>query len=592
MTTNLPIKSLDFEQIKKDFKEFLKANPTYKDFNFEASGISSLLDILAYNTHMQGFHTKMLMDEAFIDSAHTRQALLSHAKRTGYVPRGRRSARADVSISILVETMPETMSITIPRGTTFTSTNNTQDRRNFYNIDDVILQDYVNVVEDGINKIKFTSPEFTIYEGSQESYRFIVDSMDISQKFVIRDTNIDIDTLRVNVYDAVGSNTVREFHRAEDVLELTSNTDVFFITTDKDGFYQIFFGDGTFGKKLDNGNMISASYISSNGESGNGAKTFLYAPSQGNFDDHETTTLSISSGGMEEESVDSLRFTIPHHYRRQNRIVTESDYHSVLLSEFRNIDSINVWGGEKNGRKEYGKVFVSIKPKNADALTVSARNEIKNSVIQKYGVVGVEVIFVDPDFIDVDVSIRAKVDFKKTNRNKGQIENLIISRTKEYNDNNLNVFGNLLSDISMLDYIRDVDGAFISLYSNKILRKKYKVLHKSTSTHEVNFANPIQNGVKSSEFKYGGNNCYLKDENGLIYIYKSQDNKKLLEKSFGQVVYSTGKIEFTLPTAAVMVGYEGESIGLIEFTVTPVSPDIETNLNNIVRISAVRAIVL
>lgn len=587
---NLPLKSLDFNDLKNAFKEFLKDKPEYKDFNFEASGISTLLNIFAYNTHINGFYTKMTLDESFIDSAHTRQALLSHAKRTGYIPRGKRSSRADVILSILVDEMPPSKSLTVQRGSSFSSVNNAQDQRTFFNVDDVILEQFENVIEGGIPKIKFTSQPFTIYEGSRETYRFVVDASDISQRFVIRDADIDIDTLRVDVYDAVGSVQKTEFKRAQDIFELESDSNVYFITTNEEGLFQIFFGDGTFGVKLENGNMIETSFVSTNGETGNGAKDFTFNPNSGNFEDHEVETVSISSGGMEEETIESLRFTIPHHYRRQNRIVTESDYRSVLLSEFRNIDSINVWGGEKNSQREYGKVFVSIKPKLADSLTASARNEIKNAVVEKYGVVGVEVLFVDPDFIDVDVVVKARIDYKKTNRTKGQIESLIIERVQQYNDDNLNRFDTILSDLSMLDYVRGDETFFISLYSSKVLRKQYKLMHGSTTTNEIVFGNELEKEIVSSDFVYGGKTCQFRDENGLIYIYDKSTSKKFLERSFGTVNYTNGYISFTIPTTARIVGYETETTGMIEFTVTPVSPDIDTNLNNIVRISQIRAI--
>ena len=588
---NLPIQNLDFEGLKKAFKEFLKGDTNYKDFNFEASGISSLLNILAYNSHLNGFYAKMLLDESFIDSAHTREALLSHAKRSGYIPRGKRSSRSDVILSILVDEMPEAMALTVPRGSTFSSVNSGADSRNFFNSDDIVLQKYTHIDDNGIPKIKFTSDPFVIYEGSQQFYRFTVNADDISQRYVIRDRDIDIDTLRVNVYNAKGSSVKREFNRAQDIFELTSNTDVFFITTNEEGYFQIFFGDGTFGTKLENGNIIEATYISTNGEDGNGAKIFQYNPSIGNFEDHEVETLTVSSGGMEEETIESLRFTIPHHFRRQNRIVTESDYRAVLLSEFRNIDSINVWGGEANSRREYGKVFVSIKPKGADALTSSARNEIKNSVIEKYGVVGVEVLFVDPDFINVDVTIKAKIDFRKTNKTKGQIENLILQKVKSYNETNLNKFGNILSDVTMLESIKEDEPSFVSCFSTKVLRKSYNLLHRSTATHQIVFGNELNKGVYSSDLTYGGVLVNIKDDNGLLYLYNKTTGKKFLEKSFGTVDYTKGIIEFTLPSNARAVGYESDNVGKIEFTATPVSPDIETNLNNIVRIQSVRSII-
>lgn len=587
---NLNVQSLDFEDLKKAFKAFLKANPNYTDFNFEASGISTLLNILAYNSHLTGFYTKMLLDESFIDSAHTREALLSHAKRTGYVPRGRRSARADVVLAITVNEMPPSQSLTVARGSAFSATNAANDSRSFYNADDVVIHEFSY---NGDGTITFTSPQFTIYEGSVESYRFTSDANDIAQRFVIKDADIDIDTLRVNVYPSLGSTVKTEYNRGDDVLDLDGTSNVYFLTTTELGFYQVVFGDGTFGAPLSDGNVIEAVYISSNGETGNGARNFTFNPSAGNFENHQVTTISPSSGGMEPETADSLRFTIPHHYRRQNRIVTESDYKSVLLSEFRNIDSINVWGGETNSRREYGKVFVSIKPKNADSLTASARNEIKNSIVERYGVVGSDVIFVDPDFIDVEVVVSAKVDKKKTNRTSGQIQSLIISRVQDYNTNYLNRFGNLLSDVEMLDQVRDSEPAIVSLFSSKVLRKTTTIIHGSTGTYPVVFGNPVERGVFSSLLTYGGVSMRLSDvdRDGNLYLVREDTGVKFLAKSFGTVDYSTGEISFQLPAAARVSVAIGETTGPLVWSVIPVNPDIDTVENNIVRISSTQAII-
>jgi len=596
---NLPVQTLNFLDIKTNFTSFLKGDPFYKDFNFDASGISSLLNILAYNSHYIGFYTKMMLDESFVDSAHTRIAMLSHAKRTGYVVKGNRSARADIQLAISMDPADEPISgiIVIPKGSSFKATNSTQDTRVFQVIDDVTVYD--RSVVDG--KVIYTSPVFTIYEGSAETWTFTVDNTDTNQRFVIKDFDIDVDTIRVNVRDHAGSDNLTEFQLADDIFEIDGTSNVFFFTTNEDGYYQIFFGNGVFGVKPDNNNVVEATYVSTSGEDGNGAKAFSYTPPAadptddyniGNYSDFTVTTISASSGGMEPETVDSLRFTIPYHTRRQNRIVTESDYQSVLLSEFRNIDSINVWGGEKNTQRQYGKIFISIKPKYSDALTSSARNEIATSIISKYGVVGVDPIFVDPEFINVDLTVKAKIDTRKTNKSLGEIEKLILDRVSEFNSDNLNRFNETLSDVNMLDYLKDGEDEIVSIYDTKVLRKSMNIIPKSTAANDLIFGNGINLGVSSSTFTYSGNICQFKDDPSLaddhLYIYTN--SSKLLTKAFGTVDYDTGEITFSLPAAAVMVGYENQTSAVIEFTVTPQTPDIDTYLNNITRIATTRVI--
>lgn len=596
---NLPVQALNFLDIKTNFTNFLKSDSFYKDYNFDASGISSLLNILAYNTHYIGYYTKMMLDESFVDSAHTRMAMLSHAKRTGYVVKGNRSARADVQLAISMDPSAEPISgtILIPKGSSFKSTNSTQDTRVYQVIDDILVYDR-SVVG---SKIVYTSPVFTVYEGSIEKWSFTVDNTSTNQRFVIKDYDIDVDTIRVNVRDHAGSAIITEFQLADDIFAIDSTSNVFFFTTNEDGYYQVFFGNGVFGVKPDSNNVVEATYVSTNGESGNGAKTFSYNPPPqdltndyniGNYSDFTVTTSSIASGGMAPETVDSLRFTIPYHARRQNRIVTESDYQSILLSEYRNIDSINVWGGEKNTQRQYGKVFISIKPKYSDALTSSARNEIANAIVSKYGIVGIAPEFVDPEFINVDVTIKAKIDTRKTNRSMGEIEKLLLDRITQYNSDNLNQFNQTLSDVLMLDFLKAGEDEIISIYDTKVLRKSMTIISKSSATNDMVLGNAINPGISSSSFNYAGNLCMFKDDpalnDGILYIYSK--GSKLLAKGFGTVNYSTGEITFSLPSAAVMVGYENSTSAVIEFTMTPQIPDIDTYLNNITRIATSRVI--
>jgi hypothetical protein len=596
---NLPVQTLNFLDIKTNFTDFLKGDAFYKDFNFDASGISSLMNLLAYNTHYTGYYTKMLLDEAFVDSAHTRIAMLSHAKRTGYVVKGNRSARADVqlAISMLPADEPLSGTILIPRSSSFKATNSTQDTRVFQVVDDVLVYDRSVI---GPNVV-YTSPAFTIYEGSTESWVFTVDNTQTNQRFVIKDYDIDVDTIRVNVRDHDGSENITEFLLADDIFEIDETSNVFFFTTNEDGYYQVFFGNSVFGVKPDNNNLVEVTYVSTSGESGNGAKAFTFtAPAAdptndyniGNFSSFTTLTVSMASGGMEPEDVDSLRFTVPYHFRRQNRVVTESDYTSVLLEQFRNIDSISVWGGEKNTQRQYGKVFVSIKPKYSDALTSSARNEITNAIVSKYGVVGIEPEFVDPQYIDVDVIVRAKIDTRKTNRSLGEIEALLLDRVSTYNTNTLNRFNTMLSDVNMLDALKDGEDEITSIYDTKTLRKSMTIIQKSTAANDLTFGNAINLGVSSSTFTYAGNTCIFKDDptlaDGNLYIYTN--GTKLLPKAFGTVDYTDGEITFAIPAAAVMVGYETSTTAVIQFSVTPQTPDIDTYLNNITRIATTRVI--
>ena len=590
---NLPVQSLEYNDIRQSFVEFLKGQTAYRDFNFDASGIATQLNLMAYNSHLLGFFVKMLLDESFTDSAHTREALYSHAKKTAYIPRGRRSARAEVELKISMDEseVPLNDLVLVPRGSSFTSANSIQDTRVFQLPDDVLAKTRTQVG----STVTYSTGPIIAYEGKLLDWRFLVDSSVQNQKFVIKDRNVDIDTLRVFVKASPTATESVAYQRAQYADDIANTNEVYYITTNEDGFYQVFFGADVFGKQPVNGNEIYVTYVATNGLSGNGGKNFSFNPtgpdltndySVGNFSDFEVITHSPSSGGMEQETIESLRFTIPNHYRRQNRLVSEPDYKSILLEEFRSIDSINVWGGEKSKRRDYGKVYCSIKPKNALYLTGAAKKEIKDRILNVYGVVAGDIVFVDPEYIDVAVQVIATIDKSKTNSNATDIESLITTRIANYNANTLNRFSSFLSDQDMLNAARAGDRYIASLYSFKTLSKSATVIYGSTGTNQVDYANPLRAATLSStEFTYGGKTCKFKDEGGNLYIYA--DGAKMLAQSFGSVDYAAGTIEFRFPEFARVPGFTGQS-GRLRFTADAVNPDVATELNNIVRITQTR----
>ncbi|WEM34256.1 baseplate wedge protein [Xanthomonas phage X1] len=583
---NLPVQSLQFEDIKTNFKEFLKGNDRYSDFNFEASGISTLLNVASYQTHYIGFFVKMLLDEAFIDSAHTRQAMLSHAKKSSYVPKGKQSAKAEVVLTLTVGTNNEPLSRNYPieRGATFKATNDTQDQRIFTVLDGSTI--YNRSVTG--STATYTSAPLRIYEGQFRSWNFVVDTSVQNQRFILKDEMADVDTFRVRVKENASSTVFEEYTIASDVLDLDPTSKVFFVSTDENGYYQIFFGNGVFGVQPENGNAVELSYISTNGESGNGAKAFTYQNDIQNVVS-TVTTNSVSAGGMEPQTIEELRFAIPNANKRQNRIVISSDYRSILLDKFRNVDSLNVWGGEENVIRDYGKVYMSIKPKNSDKLTALSRTQIRQDIVKKYGVVGMDVVFVDPDFINVDLSITAKLDLRKTTRSQPELFNLILERVKEYNETYLSKFDSILSDVDLLSYIRQGEPAIVSIYSSKILSKDHQHLHNSTASNNVVFGNRLVKGtIESGVITYGTETVKLIDDGaGVLKLVRVSDSSVIVAKS-GSVDYTGGVVTYALPQAAKVAGYETSTSGVLEFRAVPSVPDINTNMNNIVRIETTK----
>lgn len=593
MTANLPINSLAFDDIKSALKAYLKGDTAYRDFNFDASGINTLLNVLAYQGHQLGYYVKMMSDESYVDSARTRSAMLALAKNTGYIPGSKTCATATVQLTIRTDTSSEPASrvILIPKGTSFQGQNITQDNRLYQVIDDVLVTNRTVVG----SSVTYVSDPIVVYEGGYQSWQFAVDNSIFNQRFVIRDPDIDINTLRVNVLDHDSSTNSTPFVLAKDVFTLDGTTPAFFIATEENGYYQIFFGNGVYGKALQTGNIIQTNYVGTNGVSGNGANTFIYnAPpadplqdtNVGNFSDFQVTVIDPAAGGLDQESVDEMRFSIPYHYRAQNRLITASDFQAKLLSEFRNIDSISVWGGESNITKEYGKVFLSIKPKFSDQLTGSARDYITSAIVQKYGAIGMDVVFVQPDYLEVSINIYAKIDLRQTNRSFGEIESLFLQRSNDYNNNFLNRFGAMLSDVMYMDALKDSEEEVVTMYTTKSVKKNMPIHYGTTAQLSSVFGNTLKHGISSSTFNYGNHVVYFQDElDGNIYIYDTATNARFIQTAQGYVDYTRGIIFFYFPTTATTTGFETDTDGFLTWTAQTSTPDVSTYLNNIVRIA-------
>lgn len=607
-TQELPINSLDFDEIKNNFISFLQNQtdadgfPVYQDFNFQASGINTLINILSYNTHYIGYYVKMMLNESFIDSSVKRESLLSKAKLTGYVPRGKTASRASIRLGIDIDTNvngqyePPARSIFISRGTSFNATNSQFDQRIFYTIDDIFINQ-IETISPG--KRRYTSEYFTIYEGRIQNWKFKVDSTLLNQRYIIKDKNIDIDTIRILVTPNQSVSS-EPYYLAKNVMDVQRDSRVFYITTQEEGFYEIVFGNNVFGKSPANNSIVNVHYITTNGESGNGCRSFRFnaitqgIPTEhtiGNWEDMSILLdpRAVSSGGCEAESVDSLRFTIPHHYKRQNRLVTVDDFKQIILSEFRNIDSINIWGGEENYIRDYGKILISIKPKFADVLTETAKRDIENRLIKTHSVVGLQPVFVNPEFINVELTVLAKIDGTKTNLSFGEIQNQITSIVNHYNTNELNVFDNFYSDVELLNNIKQSNSAITSCFSRKTINKDQDVIYAAEIENILFIGNTIKPGITSSRFTYGENECYFGDDSGSLFIYK-KDGSKLLLNSFGSVDYERGIINYTFPRFGRLIERDFGTTGIINFTMTPTDPDIETFYQNIVRITSIKVI--
>jgi hypothetical protein len=356
----LNISDLDFDQIKTNLRTFLQSQSEFQDYNFEGSGLSIMLDVLAYNTHYLAFLANMSTNEIYLDSADIRNNIVSLAKMIGYTPSSPRAPRADVDIVINNGTGT---SVTMSKGTVFTTTvDNTQYQ--YVNNEDITI-----VPASGVYRFS----NVTLYEGTLVTFKYTVDSNDPDQRFVIPSSKADTSTLKVSVQNSAVDTTKSTYTFASNYSNVNSTTKSFFLQEAEDGKFEVYFGDGVTGAAVNDGNIVILEYIVTNKTESNGASSFTLSGNVGGFTDVTITTNSASQGGADAETSDSIKFNAPLSYAAQNRAVTTSDYEVFVRNLYPNALSVSAWGGEDDEVPVYGVVKISINPQSGSTLTTATK---------------------------------------------------------------------------------------------------------------------------------------------------------------------------------------------------------------------------
>lgn len=569
----LKISSLEFEDIKTNIKEYFKKDERYLDYNFEGSNISTLLNILAYNSHYTGFYIKLVLNEAFADTAQTREALISHAKKQGYIVKGKTASYASVSVEVL-DADSELKFITLKNGTTFNSSSTSENKTVFHNLTDYTIKN---------NNGKFKIDNVIIHQGQIVKNTFSVTAA--KQKFRLADKGCDVNTIKVYIKNSQTTSTRELYNRVDDIIDIDTNSKVWYVSMASTGVFDIYFGEDKFGKQPEIGQYVDIEFISCVGSNSNNINKFTIAPNTtnnvneiGKYNQFTVKTVEISHGGTDEETTEELRYAIPNHSKRQKRVVNENDYKSVLLNEFRDVDSINVWGGEKNTTRAYAKMFVAIKPHNSDNISETAKSLIRNNLVRRYGIVGSNIVFVKPEYINLDLTINVKKS-RLSNLENDQIESEMTIKAENYNKETLTKFDSIYSDTDFISYLREDTDYTTSIYTRKIINKKVNFEKGKNTRYHIILGNTISN-LTTLDFSYGINTAYLKNEDNLIYVYNAVDDKKLSPFSIGEVNFDTGDVYIDVPKDL----YDD----YITIQCTPLNPDIETSLNNIVRFATIK----
>lgn len=567
--------NLDFGDLRTQIKDFLRANQNFTDFDFEGSNFSVLIDLLAYNSYITAYNSNMAVNEMFLESATLRENVVSLARNIGYLPRSRRSSRASVSFSVdMSATDAKTVKLLAGQVALGAVTNGNY----IFSIPEDIT---VPVDSDGISN--FTN--LPIYEGVYLTSTFVVDTSLTNQRFILPNTNIDTSSIRVKVTDAV----TESYLAYDNLLNLGKDSRIFLIQEVSDTKYEIRFGDNIVGKKPTNGSRIEVSYIVTNGTSGNGATNFTFS---GRLVDNNlfdiTTGISLlitqikSENGDEIEPVDSIKYYSPKIYASQYRAVTANDYKALLPSIYPNVDSVNAYGGDELDPPQYGKVFISVKPRNGTFLSEITKQDILRS-IKKYSIAGILPEIVDLSFlyVELDSSVYYNVNFT---RSADSVKTKVVDTLTQYaNSKDVNSFGGRFKYSKVIGLIDDCDKSITSNITKVRMRRDLNPELNTFATYELCFGNQIHikddgYSVKSSGFKISGVSevVYLADvptssESGIIFFFRLQNNLPVIVKNnAGTINYTKGEI--LLDVVNITSSVLGN--GFIEVQAIPESNDI------------------
>ena len=590
--SKLVVSDLDFSDIKDNLKKFLQSQSQFQDYDFEGSGLSILLDILSYNTHYMAYLANMSTNELYLDSADIRNNIVSLAKMLGYTPNSPRAPKA--SVNIVVNDGTGT-SITMQKGTVFTSSvNNTSYQY-------VTNEDITTTPVDGV----FTFSNVTLYEGTLVKFKYTVDETDVDQKFIIPSPNADTSTLKVTVQNSVSDTTTNTFTLSSGLTGVGSDSKVYFIQETTDGKFEVYFGDGVTGKKLDTGNLITLEYIVTNKTDSNGAKTFALQGSVGGFTDVSITTNSVSQGGAEAEDNESVKFNAPLSFAAQDRAVTTTDYETLVKGIYPNALSVSAWGGEDDETPRYGIVKIAIKPGSGSTLTDQTKLDIVNG-LKPFNVASVKPEIVDPETTSVLLTTNAKYDAKATTKSKDTLKADIISTITNYNTGTLQKFDSVFRHSKLTGLIDDTDNSILSNVTTLKVRKSFTPSLATSAAYNVYFRNALYNPhsghnsaaggiLTSTGFKVTGSNeeMFLDDDGqgNVRRYYLVSGVKTYANNTQGTIDYDTGQVTLNSLNIASISNIRGAASTVVEITVVPASNDVVPVRDQIVEIDVANSLI-
>lgn len=592
MTAPVKLTEVDFENIKQNLIDYLKSTKRFTDFDFAGSNLQVILNLIAYQSQLNAYTTNMLANETFLASAMLRSNVIENANMLGYLPTSARSAIVmfDLEIRLSADNYPNGFPeyLSIRPGSVLTAgTGVSSFTFNF-------VDEQVSAIVNSSGVCRFLNAR--AYEGNRIFHTFTVDKTDFSQKFVLMNSDIDTTTIRVDVQEDPSEETLVAYRQANNLVKLTEQSRTYWIEETKDSKYELTFGDGYFGKELQSGAKISVTYLVTNGNLANGVQDIKNYTFIGKvFDSYGTRVtensqildLGMISSGAEIESLSSIKLRAPKYYGTQNRCVTTDDYESIIRQIFPAVDDIYCYGGETLEIPQYGRVYIAIKPTTGDSISAITKDYIKRS-LEPYRVASLDMVFVDPDVLNVEVVSTAFFDESSTNKDSGSIVSAVKDSLISYKiDSVVSKFGGTVRYSTLVGIIDDSDRSITRNNTTFRMRKDVKPVINTDATYTICFLNPLEIDcnnpiISSTGFRMEVNDIFdekvyfLEDDtkgNIRTYFYTETNEKIIANNYFGVVDYETGEVllGYQVPIKIINVTTDNE---LLELRAIPRTQDI------------------
>lgn len=572
----ISVAELDFDAIKLNIKNYLKGQSEFSDYDFEGSAMAVLIDLLAYNTHYNSIYTNLAFNEMFLDSASKRSSVVSLAKMLGYTPVSAKSSTATVNVTISNPTSNPSVA-TLPAYQPFSASVNGE-TYTFYN------RGALTVSKNNLGVYQFSN--VTIVEGTPLKFKYTYTD---GQRIIIPNSNVDLSTLSVRVQETASSDEYTIYSKVEDLVVANESTNVYFIKEIDNGLYELNFGNGVVGTALSPGNVVTLDYFVSSLEKANNVKSFVYNGVTLLGSNLTVTTVSNSSGGAAPEAISSIKFNAPRTYAAQNRAVTPEDYRVLVRTILPEAETVQVWGGENNIPKIYGKTFICVKPTTSTKLTNLQKEYLVSSLLKR-NVVSITPEIVDPEYLNININCNVYYNDRNTTKTPSQLITIVKNAIIKYNEDNLKRFDGLLRFSRLSSIIDSSDSSITNNVTKLTITRRVIPKYNLNAEYTINLINPIsQEGNNLGEvFKSTGflipnstNVHYLDDdENGNIrlFYYDTNYSKVVVNATIGTISYSTGLINIKNLNIVSLAE------DAFEITIKPASYDVVSALNQIVQV--------